>query len=205
MEISRMRDLGPKRFRFWGRMLLNLKIGLRIGLPSLALLTLAGCDGGKRFLTLPSDKATSWGSIARDLCPTGLNLSKQIQELNFNEALPANADTRWFSRLYSNVRIAIPEIKCETLPATVSPVSIPVPIPVPNPIPVPPPSVPDARTAEQKDVVESQPDVTPTQPDVQDTAPTKVKPDSGRRPPRHDAHTGGGSDTQTPTPPVIPQ
>jgi len=203
-----MRDLGPKRFGFWGRMLLNLKIGLRIGLPSLALLTLAGCDGGKRYLTLPVDKAASWGLIARDLCPTDLNLSKQLQALNFNESLPLNSDTRWFSRLYSNVRIAIPEIKCETPAVTVSP----VPIPVPNPIPSPP-SVPDARTGEQRDVVESHPDVVPapqadvppTQPEAQDTAPTKVKPDSGHRPPRHDAHTGGGPDTQTPTPPVIPQ
>jgi len=204
-----MRDLGPKRFGFWGRTLLNLKLGLRIGLPTLALMTLTGCDSGKRYLTLPAEKAASWELVARELCPTGLNLPKQIQELNFNEALPANADTRWFSRLYSNVRIAIPEIKCE-IPGKVETQPVPLPIPIPH--------VPDAQAAEQRDVVEGHPDVVPApqadvpppqpevnQPEVEDTHPTKVKPDSGHRPPRHDAHTGGGSDAQTAPPPVIPQ
>lgn len=204
-----MRDLGPKRFGFWGRMSLTIKLALRIGLPSLALLTLAGCSGGKRFLTLPAERAGSWGDIARGLCPTDLKLETRLRELNFNESLPSNADTRWFSKLYGDVRIVIPEINCE-VPGKVEPQPIPLPNPIPAPIPVPPPA---HDAAEQRDVVETAPDITPEvqadvpppQPEVEDTAPTKVKPDSGHRPPRHDAHTGGGSDAQTAPPPVIPQ
>jgi len=195
-SLPRYTGAAPKTARFTRWFLASF---IKIGLPVIALFGMAGCDGGKRYLTLPVDQAASWGSIARDLCPTGLNLSKQLQELNFNEALPANADTRWFSRLYSNVRIAIPEIKCE-VPGKVEIAPAPV-IPV-LALPVTPPS---HDAAEQKDVVEAAPDVPPTQPEAQDTAPTKVKPDSGRRPPRHDAHTGGGSDTQNTPPPVIPQ
>lgn len=201
-----MRDLGPKRFGFWGRMALTFKLAIRIGLPSLALLTLAGCDGGKRYLTLPAERAGSWGDIARDLCPTDLNLEKQLRELNFNEASPLNADTRWFSKLYSDVRIVIPEIRCE-VPGKVESQPVPVPLPIPSPLPVP--SHPDV--VEQRDVVETAPDVAPEaqvdapppQPEVEDAAPTKVKPEGGHRP-RPDAHSGGSPDAHSqPHPEVV--
>jgi hypothetical protein len=177
---------------------------LRIGLPAISLLAvLGGCGSGKSYHTFETDPGT-WERAAAELCPDIPNYNDILTRLNYGDATPKEADTRWFYIRYlqGGFRIAVPDPLCP------KPGEKPIEV-VPLPEPLRP--TPDAGVAEVREEV-LKPDVYEVNPDagVADV-PADVPPDAGvaeavtevipdvrpevRRPPKKD---GGETGTQPP-------
>jgi len=166
-------DRTARNFRF-GLDRFFLRSFLRIGLPAISLLAvLGGCGSGKSYHTFETDPGT-WPRAAAELCPDIPNYNDILTRLNYGDATPKEADTRWFYIRYlqGGFRIAVPDPLCPK-PGEKPVGEVPIlPPPIPEPVKLPPP---DALVGEQRDVVEDRPDVTQ---DVQADIPMEIPVDA---------------------------